>query len=42
MNDRNGNNPPNERQNNIIAQAIAALTNVIGNMQLALAQAPKE
>jgi len=38
MNNRNGgNNFPDGRQNNIIAQALAALVQAIGNMQLALA-----
>ncbi len=43
MNDRNGgNNPPDERQNNMIAQVLAALAQAIRNMQPALVQGPRE
>ncbi len=44
MNDRNGggNNPPDEGQNNIIAQALTALVQALGNLQPAPAQAPRK
>ena len=40
--DGGGNNPPDEGQNNIIAQALTALAQALGNLQLALAQALRE
>src|SRR6266498_1947698 len=44
MNDGNGgeNNPPDRGQNNIIAQALTALAQVLGNMQPAPTQASRE
>src|SRR6266540_2973533 len=39
---RGGNNPPDRGQNNIIAQALAALAQALGNLQPAPAQASKE
>ncbi len=44
MNDGNGggNNPSDGGQNNIIAQALTALVQALGNMQLASVQAPRE
>src|SRR6266498_421430 len=44
MNDRNGggNNPSDEGQNNIIAQALTALVQVLGNLQPTPAQALRE
>jgi len=44
MNDGNngGNNPPDGEQNNIIAQALTALAQALGNLQPALAQASRE
>ncbi len=40
---RGGNNPPSdEEQNNIIAQVLTALAQALGNLQPALAQAPRE
>jgi len=44
MNDRNGGgqNQPDEGQNNIIAQALTALTQVLENLQSAPAQVPRE
>src|SRR6266542_1698396 len=40
MND--GNNPPDGGQNNIMAQVLTALAAALGNLQPALAQAPRE
>jgi len=37
-----GNNPPNGGQNNVMAQALTALAQVLGNMQPAPAQASRE
>ncbi len=37
-----GNNPPDGGQNNIIAQALTALMQALGNLQPAPAQAPRE
>ncbi len=43
MNDKDGeNNLLNERQNNLIAQTLAALAQVIGNMQPASANRSRE
>ncbi len=44
MNDRNGrgNNLPNGGQNNIITQALTALAQALGNLQLAPVQGPRE
>ncbi len=45
MNDENGegNNPsPDGRQNNIIAQALIALTQALGNLQPTSAQTPRK
>ncbi len=44
MNDGNGggNNPPDEGQNNIMAQALAALVTALRNLQPAPAQVPRE
>ena len=44
MNDgnREGNNPPDGGQNNIIAQELTALVQALGNLQSASAQAPRE
>jgi len=43
MNDGNGgNNPPNGRQNNLIAQALAALVQAIRNIQPASTNTPRE
>jgi len=43
MNDRDGgNNSPDEGQNNIIAQALTALAQALGNLQPASAQASRE
>ena len=44
MNDGNGggNNPPDGGQNNIMAQVLTAIAQALGNLQLALAQAPRE
>ena len=44
MNDGNGggNNPPDGGQNNIMAQALTALVQALGNLQLAPVLAPRE
>jgi len=44
MNDGNGggNNPSDGEQNNIMAQALMALAQALGNLQPALTQAPRE
>ncbi len=44
MNDGNGggNNLPDRGQNNIISQALTALAQALGNLQLAPVQAPRE